>query len=100
MLPKLQIGAEEQRTEGYGKHDRVTPEMMHGYDAGQLICSHSRVVTDRGIYVCPILLDAPDAKLGDTLTEAATAFPLGHGACYTCYQYGAICTNPSSGFQE
>ena len=68
---------------------------MDGYDTSQLICTHSRVVTDRGIYVCPILLDVPDAKLGDTLDEAAVSFPLRHGACSTCYQYGAICTNPS-----
>lgn len=100
VLPKLQIGAEEQRTGGYGNHDRVTPEMMHGYDEDQLICSHSRVVTDRGIYVCPILLDSPDARLGETLDEAASAYPLRHGACYTCYQYGAICTNPSSKHTE
>lgn len=100
VLPKLQIGAEEQRTGGYGKHDRVTRQMLADYDAGQLICSHSRVVTDRGVYVCPILLESPDAKLGETLDEAATAFPLRHGACYTCYQFGAICTNPSAGRQE
>lgn len=97
VLPRLLIGAEERRTGGYGVHDRVTPEMMQGYDAGQLICSHSRVVTDRGVYVCPILLDFPDARLGERLAEAAVSFPLRYGACYTCYQYGAICTNPSSG---
>ena len=96
VLPRLQIGAEANRTEGYGIYDRVTPEMMQGYDRSQLICHHSRVVTDHGIYVCPILLDWPEANLGETLAEAATSYPLKHGACYTCYQYGAICTNPSS----
>ena len=96
ILPRLQIGAEQKRTEGYGPHDRVTAEMMRGYDAGRLICSHSRVVTDRGIYVCPILLDDPKARLGDSLAEANVSYPLRHGACFTCYQYGAICTNPSS----
>jgi len=30
------------------------------------------------------------------MAEAAAPFPLSHGACYTCYQYGAICTNPSA----
>jgi hypothetical protein len=57
-------------------------------------------VTDRGIYVCPILLDAPDARLGATLEVAQRGFALRHGACYTCYLYGAICTNPSSGRTE
>lgn len=96
VLPRLKIGAEIKRTAGYGPYDRVTTEMMQGYDEGQLICHHSRVVTDRGIYVCPILLDSPEAKLGETLEEAAVGYPLQHGACFTCYQYGAICTNPSS----
>ncbi len=96
ILPRLKIGAEACRTEGYAAHDRITPAMMEGFDQSQLICSHSRVVTDRGITVCPILLDSPDAHLGDSLQDAAVDFPLAHGACFTCFQYGAICTNPSS----
>jgi hypothetical protein len=96
VLPRLRIGAEEQRTCGYEDFERVTAEMLAEYDASRLICSHSRVVTDRGVYVCPILLDAPDARLGATLEEAQRGFALRHGACYTCYLYGAICTNPSS----
>lgn len=96
ILPRLKIGAEERRTAGYDTHDRVTGEMLEGFDRTQLICQHSRVVTDRGVYVCPILLDSPDARLGDTLAEAAIPFALTHGACSTCYQYGAICTNPSA----
>jgi AdoMet-dependent heme synthase len=95
VLPRLQIGSEEKRTEGYTEHDRITQEMMEGYDADQLICSHSRIVTSKGVYVCPILIDSPAAKMGETLDEAAEPFPLSQGACWTCYQYGAICTNPS-----
>ena len=59
IIPTLKIGAEETRTCGYKADERVTPEMMEGYDASQLICEHSRVVTDQGLYVCPILLDFP-----------------------------------------
>lgn len=100
ILPRLKIGAEEQRTEGYGRFDRVTHELLEDFDRGQLICSHSRVVTDRGIAVCPILLDSPGAVLGRTLDEAGREFPLAHGACFTCYQYGAICTNAASSPME
>ncbi len=96
VLPRLLIGAEAERTCSYGEFDRVTSEMMRDYDVSQLVCSHSRVVTSRGVYVCPILLEAPDARLGATLEEANRDFPLNHGACYTCYQFGAICTNPST----
>ncbi|MBI5758619.1 MAG: radical SAM protein [Planctomycetales bacterium] len=96
ILPRLQIGAEASRTEGYGPHDFVTADMLRDYDTSQLICQHSRVVTNRGVYVCPILLDAPDARLGDSLDSANVAYSLRHSACLTCYQYGAICTNPSA----
>ncbi|HMC63809.1 MAG TPA: hypothetical protein VKI65_02615, partial [Gemmataceae bacterium] len=100
ILPTLRIGAEAQRQRGYLVEERVTPEMMEEFDPSLLLCNHSRMVTDRGIYVCPILIDAPDARLGNTLAEAVTAYPLRHQACYTCYQYGALCSNPSSGQRD
>jgi sulfatase maturation enzyme AslB (radical SAM superfamily) len=96
VLPTLRLGAEIERQRGYHSEERVTPEMMSGFDQGQLICNHSRIVTDRGVYVCPILIDAPDARLGATLAEALGDYPLRHHACYTCYQYGSLCANPSS----
>jgi len=70
--------------------------MMDAYDANLLVCSHSRMVTDRGVCVCPILIDAPDARLGATLNESLRPFALKHQACHTCWQYGALCANPSS----
>jgi len=96
VLPRLKIGAEASRTEGYSQHERVTPEMLEDYDLSNLVCSHSRVVTDKGVAVCPILLDTPEAILGESLASAQGAFALKFGACLTCYQYGAICTNPTS----
>ncbi len=100
ILPTLRLGAEVQRQRGYLPQERVTPEMMEGFDHGLLICHHSRVVTDRGVYVCPILIEAPDARLGSTLAEATGAYPLRHHACFTCYQYGTICSNASSGGRD
>ena len=96
ILPSLQIGAEAERTHGYRESERVTRRMMEDFDASQLVCEHSRIVTDRGVYVCPILIESPDAHLGDTLGETTQPYALSHGACYTCYQYGAICSNASS----
>ena len=92
ILPLLRIGAEENRCGGYADTERVTGEMMEGFDQSQLICEHSRIVTDRGVFVCPILIESPDARLGDTLAESARPYQIKHGACYTCYQYGAICS--------
>jgi AdoMet-dependent heme synthase len=96
LLPTLQLGAEEQRTRGYLPDERVTADMLEGYDVSQLLCSHSRIVTDRGVHVCPILIESPASRLGGRLAESLGPFPLNHGACFTCYQYGAICSNPSS----
>ena len=96
ILPTLQLGAEETRTRGYLPAERVTTDMMQGYDAAQLICEHSRIVTDRGVHVCPILIDSADSLLSESLAGAGEPFELRHGACYTCFQYGAICSNPSA----
>jgi sulfatase maturation enzyme AslB (radical SAM superfamily) len=100
ILPTLRLGAEVQRQRGYRDDERVTPEMMEGFDQDLLICSHSRIITDQGVYVCPILIEAPDARLGTTLAESLGAYPLRHHACHTCYQYGTICSNASSGARE
>lgn len=96
ILPRLKIGAEAERTAGYSEFERLSAELLGGFDMNKLVCHHSRVVTDKGIAVCPILLDTPGAILGETLEEANREFPLAHGACFTCFQFGAICTNPSS----
>jgi sulfatase maturation enzyme AslB (radical SAM superfamily) len=100
ILPTLRIGAEAERGRGYREDERVTPEMMNVLGPAHFICNHSRMVTDRGIYVCPILIEAPEACLGTNLEEALVGYPLQHQACYTCYQYGAICANASSGRRD
>lgn len=100
IIPTLRIGAEEKRSRAYTDTERVTADMMLDFDASQLICSHSRIATDRGVYVCPILIDSPEARMGATLAESAEPYPLKHGACYTCYVGGAICSNLSSGGRD
>lgn len=96
ILPTLQIGAEEQRTRGYLPDERVTPEMLVEFDQGQLVCNRARIVTDRGVHVCPILIESPQSQLGQSLADARQPFAISHGACSTCYQYGSICSNASS----
>ena len=93
ILPTLHLGAEVERTHGYRETERVDLQMMEDFDQSQLICEHSRIVTDRGVHVCPILIEEPDSLLGDSLQEALMPYPLNHGACFTCYQYGSICSN-------
>jgi AdoMet-dependent heme synthase len=99
ILPPLRIGAEAERSHGYEPEERVTHEMLHGFDLDQLLCSRARLVSASGVHACPILLDSPAARLGDSLDEATrTPALLADQACYTCYVSGAICSNmPTTG---
>jgi uncharacterized Fe-S cluster-containing radical SAM superfamily protein len=97
LLPSLKIGAETMRDRGYRADERITPDMMEGYDASQLICAYSRVVTDRGVHVCPILIEQPDSILAPTVEASMQKdYAMRHQACYTCWLHGAICSNASS----
>ncbi len=93
ILPSLRIGREAARIRPYTEEERVTEAMMEGYEESQLLCASSRVVTNRGIYACPILIETPAARMGSTLEEASSPVRLGESACYTCWLYGAICSN-------
>lgn len=100
ILPPLRIGGEAERTRGYDDVERVTRDMMLDYPAELLLCSSARLVTAGGVWVCPILLDEPGAKVGDSLAEAVDApARLDSQACYTCWVNGAICSN-MPGFGE
>ncbi len=96
ILPLLKLGAEQDRSGGYGKESLLTSEMMAGYDQGKLVCSSARLVTSQGVWVCPILLDEATARVSETLADSTDDYPLAHHACYTCWQYGAICSNVST----
>jgi len=100
LLPSLKIGQEAQRDHGYEKWEFVTEDMMPGYDASQLLCHNARVVSDRGVHVCPILVDKPDARLGATLADAMKGYTLRHQACSTCYRFGALCSNATGAAVE
>ena len=97
IIPPLLIGEEARRTQGYAPSMRVTHEMLHGFDLDRLLCTRARLVTAAGVHACPILLDYPDARLGDTLGEAvARPASLSEQPCYTCYLNGSICANTAA----
>jgi molybdenum cofactor biosynthesis enzyme MoaA len=91
VLSLFRIGAEQARTRPYADSERLTAEMMDGADPAILQCSSCRMVTSRGVYVCPILIEEPDARMGDRLTETLRPFPLKYGACHTCWVDGVTC---------
>lgn len=100
FLPVFRVGREEERSGGYGEEDRVTAEMLELLGPEQLLCSTARVATGRGVWVCPILVNEPGGRMGDTLEESFRPFPLAYGACSTCYRHGAVCANAATAVRE
>jgi AdoMet-dependent heme synthase len=91
VLPLFRIGAEEKRTRAYEDWERISTEMLETTDASMLQCSGCRMVTSKGVYVCPMLIEEPAAHMGVRLVDALRPFPLAHGACHTCWVDGATC---------
>jgi molybdenum cofactor biosynthesis enzyme MoaA len=91
VMPLLRIGAEATRTHGYADWETLRGRTLTDTEAGALQCSTSRMVTARGAWVCPILLDAPSARMGATLRDTLRPFELSHPACYTCHTEGLSC---------
>ncbi len=101
VLPPLKLGAEAERSGSYLPVERVTEGMLEGFASELLLCSSARLVTARGIWVCPILLGVESARMGDRLDEAVSAPALlDDGACYTCYLHGAVCSNMPVGHAQ
>jgi AdoMet-dependent heme synthase len=92
VLSLFRIGAEEQRTRAYEAWETLNGVALLEDDARTLQCSSCRMITSKGVYVCPILIEEPDARMGDTLAETLRPFPLKYGACHTCWVDGVTCT--------
>ena len=90
VLPLFRMGAEEKRTRAYADWERVAE--LPTADASLLQCSSCRMVTSKGVFVCPILIEEPSARMGDRLADSLHSFPLAHGACHTCWVDGVTCT--------
>lgn len=100
FLPVFRVGREEERSGGYGEPDKVTAEMLELLGPDRLLCSSARLATARGVWVCPILVNEPGARVGDTLLETFRSFPLAYGACSTCLRHGAVCANAPTAVRE
>ncbi|MBV8201441.1 MAG: hypothetical protein JOZ15_12530 [Acidobacteria bacterium] len=105
VLPVFKIGAEAERGGGYESWQRLraedaiafarpaspgaVPDGAAAWD--HLQCSSCRMATDQGVWVCPILVNEPGARMGETLADALAPYPLRHAACWTCHAYGVSC---------
>jgi organic radical activating enzyme len=90
-LPLLRIGREERRTHGYGGPYPLGEEPLLPEVEASLLCASGRIVTAQGVYTCPILIERPDARMGDRLAEAQRDLRLSWDACQTCVLDGLRC---------
>jgi MoaA/NifB/PqqE/SkfB family radical SAM enzyme len=93
VLPMFQLGREEHRTRGYRETESLALLPQAAFDPHRLQCGSCRAVTSQGVFPCPLLIDAPRARMGATLGESSGAFTLDHGACHTCWVTGMTCGN-------
>jgi MoaA/NifB/PqqE/SkfB family radical SAM enzyme len=91
IMSLFRIGAEEKRSRGYAPGETLAGLHLSPDDLLKLQCSTSRIATREGIFVCPILVNDPSARLGATLEDALGPFTLDKSACHTCHVSGATC---------
>ncbi|PIP73648.1 MAG: radical SAM protein [Nitrospinae bacterium CG22_combo_CG10-13_8_21_14_all_47_10] len=91
ILPGFMLGKLAENERPYTDEERVTEACFENFDITQLQCATSRMATGEGVYVCPILVDNPMARMGNTIEETLRPFPLSHPACYTCRVTGMTC---------
>jgi MoaA/NifB/PqqE/SkfB family radical SAM enzyme len=91
ILPVFQIGAEAERGGSYEDWQRLRQGDLLPETEEHLQCASCRMVTDQGVWVCPILVNEPGGRMGERLADTLGAFPLAHSACWTCHVYGVSC---------
>ncbi len=91
ILPTLRLGAEINRTRAYESWESLRGRELTKDESLALQCSSCRIATSNGVYVCPLLIDSPQARLGETLQDSLRPFELKHQACFTCHATGFSC---------
>lgn len=92
LIPPFKIGREEHRVGGYEVGEVLEEGDLFEGEEHTLQCGSCRMVTAKGVYPCPILIEEPGARMGDTLSDALKPIRLDHPACYTCHVEGFTCT--------
>jgi AdoMet-dependent heme synthase len=91
ILSLFRIGAEAERLRPYAPAETLAGRTLSAAEGEALQCSSSRMVTSRGVAVCPILVEEPRAIMGETLAETMRPFSLAYPSCYTCHELGVTC---------
>ena len=91
VLPVFHLGAEAERGGAYESWQRLREGDVADGSWDHLQCSSCRMVTGRGVWVCPILVNEPAGKMGERLADTLGDHDLAHPACWTCHVYGVSC---------
>lgn len=91
FLAPFKIGREERRGGGYQPYERLVEGDLNADAKSDLQCSSSRMVTAKGVYPCPILIEEDGAWMGETLADGLKSIELNHPACFTCFVEGVTC---------
>ena len=91
VLPVFLLGAEVERSGAYASWQRLRASDALDDRWDHLQCSSCRMVTDQGVWVCPILVNEPSARMGERLVDSLGPFELRHSACWTCHVDGVSC---------
>jgi sulfatase maturation enzyme AslB (radical SAM superfamily) len=91
FIAPFKIGREERRAGGYEDWERLKEGDLVDGEKEQLQCSSCRMVTAKGVYPCPILIEEDDALMGEELADGLQDIELRHQACYTCHVEGVSC---------
>lgn len=91
FLTPFLIGRESERTRGYREDELLHEGDLQPGEEQKLQCSSCRMVTDDGVYPCPLLINIPSAKMGEHLTDGLTSIKLAWQPCYTCHIFGVTC---------
>ena len=91
LIPPFKIGREERRGGGYEAAEILEEGDLLEDEAHMLQCGSCRMVTAKGVYPCPILIEVEEARMGDKLEDGLAPIHLSHPACYTCHVEGFTC---------
>lgn len=91
FLPPVRLGRETRRDRSYRDSERLVEGDLLPDEVFSLACGTGRMMTSRGLYPCPILIEEPDARLGSRLSDGLHPIQLRHQACYSCHAEGLRC---------
>lgn len=91
FLAPFLIGREERRTRGYREEEVLHAGDLHPDEAHKLQCGSCRMVTDDGVYPCPLLINISEARMGTRLSDGLRPLRLAWQPCYTCHVFGVTC---------